>query len=396
MDQGYESPLFCRHDTPPRSGVPPGYVSIRPLLLQRQQSESDQQDQYSAESGEEAFQSSGQARPPNEGGQGRSSALIDFDDGFADHGNDSASAATESDYAQYTSLPSFLDQVATQSYDLRENAAFGEGQVSPDDSLAESLELSDGRYEQTVEAAQPQRGPVGDESPLFCRDNTPPRSDVPRSYRSLRSLMGTRARRSQSPVAQNNPGLRETSRGLETQHRQSTGATQLLSSLPLTHWHLSRLLPRDLSHANAQFQPRQRHALSLLLSRDQSYHTSSSPQAYHKPPWSPPWPSLSSLKEKQDQELLSIPNYHPSPPRPLRDSTLSLMPKCIGTLAADLSASRSAVTIIRVLVTVVRLAETNISRTRGITVRSLTLGTGRTSEVIKMEENIHCSCLTGS
>ncbi|KAG9700533.1 hypothetical protein KCU95_g710, partial [Aureobasidium melanogenum] len=247
MDQGDESPLFCRHDTPPRSGVPPGHVSIRPLLLQRQHSESAQQDQYSAESEEEAFQSSGQARPPNEGGQGRSSALIDFDDGFVDHGNDSASAATKIDYAEYTSLPSCLDQSATHSYDVRENAAISEGQVSPDDSLAESLELSDGQYEQTVGDAQPQRGPFGDESPLFCRENTPPRGEVPPGYRSLRPVMGTRARRSQSPVAQHLPGLPETSHGLNTQHRQSTRAytaIQQSSFNPLAPFQTTPLRPQ--------------------------------------------------------------------------------------------------------------------------------------------------------
>ncbi|KAG9945047.1 hypothetical protein KCU85_g7509, partial [Aureobasidium melanogenum] len=247
MDQGDESPLFCRHDTPPRSGVPPGYVSIRPLLLQRQQSVSVQQDQYSAESEEEAFQSPGQARLPNEGGHGRSRSLIDFDDGFVDHGNDSASTVTEIDHVQYTSLPSFLDRSATQSYDVRENAALDEGQVSPDDSLTESLEPSDGQYEQTVEDAQPQRGPFGDESPLFCRENTPPRSGVPPDYRPLRPFMGSRARRSRSPVAQHLPGLPETSHGLDTQHRQSARvytATQHSSFNPLAPFQTTPLRPQ--------------------------------------------------------------------------------------------------------------------------------------------------------
>ncbi|KAH0346165.1 hypothetical protein KCU83_g7495, partial [Aureobasidium melanogenum] len=182
MNQGDESPLFCRDGRPPRSGVPPGYVWIRPLLLQRQQSSSSHQVHCTID--------------------GTSSAPVNLDYEPDNDASNVAPVATESDSVQDTSLPMAHDQENSQRYD-------DESQVLPDDSFSESLEPPAEEHGQTVEVAQTHRGNIGDGSPLFRREDAPPRSGVPPGYQSLRSVMGRRAGRARSPVAQRLPSIPE-------------------------------------------------------------------------------------------------------------------------------------------------------------------------------------------
>ncbi|KAG9762466.1 hypothetical protein KCU73_g1904, partial [Aureobasidium melanogenum] len=226
MNQGDESPLFCRDDTPPRSGVPPGYVSIRPLLLQQQQSSSGHHTQRRTEFEDEVLQDSGETDASPEEDNGTSSALVNLNNGHESDTIDAAPMAAESDSVPNTFLSIVHDQVNSQSYDESEDAAGNENQASADDSFSGSREPPDDGYEQTVEVAQPQQGSVGDESPLFCREDTPPRSGVPPGYESLRSVIGRRVHErhgaAQSPVAQHLPVIPEESRGSVIEQQQPT------------------------------------------------------------------------------------------------------------------------------------------------------------------------------
>ncbi|KAG9516487.1 hypothetical protein KCV07_g6784, partial [Aureobasidium melanogenum] len=226
MNQGDESPLFSRDDTPPRSGVPPGYTSIRPLLLQRQQSSSSHQTQRSIAFEDEVLQDFGETDGSPEEDNGTSSVLVNLNNDYESDTIDAAPMAAESDSVPNTFLSIVHDQVTSQSYDESEDAAGNENQVSPDDSFSGSREPSDDEYEQTVEVAQPQRGSVGDESPLFCREDTPPRCGVPPGYQSLRSVIGRRVHErhgvAQSPVTQHLPAIAEEPHGSFIEQQQPT------------------------------------------------------------------------------------------------------------------------------------------------------------------------------
>ncbi|KAH0166182.1 hypothetical protein KCU67_g4414, partial [Aureobasidium melanogenum] len=226
MNQGDESPLFCRDDTPPRSGVPPGYTSVRPLLLQRQHSSSSHQIQRSIDFQDEVLQDFGETDASREEDNGTSSALVNLNNGHESDTIDAAPSAAESDPVPNTFLSIVHDQATSQSYDESEDAAGNENQASADDSFSGSREPPDDEYEQTVEVTQPQQGSVGDESPLFCGEDTPPRSGVPPSYQSLRSVMGRRVHErhgaAQSLVAQYLPVIPEESRGSVIEQQRPT------------------------------------------------------------------------------------------------------------------------------------------------------------------------------
>ncbi|KAH0280428.1 hypothetical protein KCU91_g1012, partial [Aureobasidium melanogenum] len=207
--------LFCRDDTPPRSGVPPGYASIRLLLLQRQQSSSSHHTQRSTEFYDRVLQDPRETADSPEEDDGTSSAPVNLDYEPENDAFNVAPVATESDSVQNTSLPMAHDQENSQRYD-------DESQTSPDDRFSGSLEPPVEGYDQTAEVAQPQRGNIGDESPLFCREDTPPRSGVPPGYQSLRSVMGRRAGRARSPVAQRLPSIPEEPRESVMGQQQST------------------------------------------------------------------------------------------------------------------------------------------------------------------------------
>lgn len=221
MIQGDESPLFCRDDTPPRSGVPPGYVSIRPLLLQRQHSASGQQTRFSAEFEDEAPRTESEIGVPLDEDDSTSSALANFDDNLESHAVDAASVAMESDPEQTTFLPTVPDQPVYQSFDEGEDPAQDESQVY--DSFSESLVAPAQEDEHLNKAARPQRWTVGDQSPLFCREDTPDRSGVSPGYKSV---MRRRAREIPSPVSRDVPAMVE-----ETQNpRAQPNRTALLST----------------------------------------------------------------------------------------------------------------------------------------------------------------------
>ncbi|KAG9959651.1 hypothetical protein KCU61_g7234, partial [Aureobasidium melanogenum] len=183
MTQGDESPLFCRDDTPPRSGVPPGYVSIRPLLLQRQQSSSSHQVHCTIEFEDEVLQDPGETSVSLEEDSGTSSAPLNLDYEPDNDAFNVAPVATESDSVQNTSLPMAHDQENSQRYD-------DESQASPADSFFGSFEPPVEGYDQTVEVL-----------------NLSVESGVPPGYQSLRSVMGRRAGRARSPVAQRLPSI---------------------------------------------------------------------------------------------------------------------------------------------------------------------------------------------
>ncbi|KAG9711226.1 hypothetical protein KCU77_g126, partial [Aureobasidium melanogenum] len=150
MNQGDESPLFCREDTPPRSGVPPGYVSVRHPLLQRQQSPSIQHVQRDTESEDEAFRNPGKIDAAAEEDDGTSSSLVNLTNDFDIDAIDVASIATESDSVQNTSLSMIHDQATSPSNHKSEDAARDEKQASPAHSFSESLKPPFEEYEQTA------------------------------------------------------------------------------------------------------------------------------------------------------------------------------------------------------------------------------------------------------
>ncbi|KAH0365991.1 hypothetical protein KCU65_g5681, partial [Aureobasidium melanogenum] len=242
MNQGDESPLFCRDDTPPLSGVPPGYVSIRPLLLQRQQLASIQHVQRGAEFENKDLHSPGETDAPVEADGGTSSALVDLNNAPGGHAVDASPFAAEGDFAQYTSLSVIHDRSPSQSHDETRDAVLDESQVSSHDIFSGSLDPSGEESEQTVEI---EAGDVGYEGPLFCREDTPPRSGVPPGYQSLRSVVGRRARRSRSPMAQRLPDVPEAPRSIESRqpsslHRISSQSQRvpeprLYQTTPLDH-----------------------------------------------------------------------------------------------------------------------------------------------------------------
>ncbi|KAG9606291.1 hypothetical protein KCU77_g186, partial [Aureobasidium melanogenum] len=188
MNQGDESPLFCRDDTPPRSGVPPGYVSIRLLLLQRQQSSSNHQIQRTIESEVETPQSFSDADASTEEDDGASSTLINLDYEPENDASNVATVATDSRSAPNTSLVSELS--AFKGYDEREDATRDENQASHDDGLFESLEA-------------------------------PAVDGVPPGYQSLRAVMGRRAGEGRSPVAQSLLAIAEEPRGHDMKQQRS-------------------------------------------------------------------------------------------------------------------------------------------------------------------------------
>ncbi|KAG9664578.1 hypothetical protein KCU95_g8315, partial [Aureobasidium melanogenum] len=150
MDQGDESPLFCREDTPPCSGVPPGYVSIRPFLLHRQQTSLIYQPQHNTESENEVPQSTSKTDASLEEDDGMSSAVVNLN-------SDTTNTIWGSFEKDSTSLLMIHDQSTSQSCDESEDAARNENQASPDDSFSELLEPPAEKYEQTAEVTQPRR-----------------------------------------------------------------------------------------------------------------------------------------------------------------------------------------------------------------------------------------------
>ncbi|KAG9571513.1 hypothetical protein KCU71_g97, partial [Aureobasidium melanogenum] len=114
MNQGDESPLFCRDDTPPRSGVPPGYTSIRPLLLQQQQSSSSHQTQRSIAFEDEVLQDFGETDASREEDNGTSSALVNLNNGHESDTIDAAPIAAESDPVLNTFLSITLPATRTK------------------------------------------------------------------------------------------------------------------------------------------------------------------------------------------------------------------------------------------------------------------------------------------
>lgn len=196
MHQRDESPLFCRKDTPPRSGVPPGYVSMRPLILQRQRSLSSHQHQHSTELEDEAPQHTSQTDVSPTENQSSSAALVDLNSHLRADAIDAVSVGSEGEYAQYQ----VQDQSASQRGDEEEADACNE-RSTLDDSVFEPVDVPAETWARTVENFQPQHGTVGSESSLFCREDTPPRSGVPPGYEAPKSAMGRRACERRTPVA---------------------------------------------------------------------------------------------------------------------------------------------------------------------------------------------------
>lgn len=207
MTQGDESPLFCRDDTPPRRGVPPGYVSIRSLILKPDQSVPSCPHHRSAVLEENAphFISEQGVSPQED--NSTSNTLVNLNNNFEADAIDTASVATQSDSVQIPFPSPVQDQRVYQSDDEIEDPVQDEGQVH--DSFSGSLEPPGQEREQISEVDQSQHGLIGGQSPLFCRENTPPRSGVPPGYQSLRSVMGSRARARLSLAGQGAPAVIE-------------------------------------------------------------------------------------------------------------------------------------------------------------------------------------------
>ncbi|KAK5999399.1 hypothetical protein QM012_005524 [Aureobasidium pullulans] len=237
MSQGSESPLFCREDTPPRSGVPPGYVSIRPLLLQRQQSLSSQQSLSNTAIEDDA--------PPSE--------------------TDAASIALDSDFAQETSL--LASQVEPIVEERHEEEPIARDQVWQTASFARHHSKSQmfigETPQQVVEFAQPQHGSAGHESSLFNKEDTPPRSGVPPGYLSMRSVTGRRARRIPSPVGRSIPAIPEESHGSHSRPKRTAPLAPPLRHRPSSY--SVSTAPTPNSHSTQPIAQQQRSILPYVF-----------------------------------------------------------------------------------------------------------------------------------